>query len=665
VGYNYGSAVVTNCYITGSVRGFGWDVGGLLGFNGGESTVANCYSTNVVTGNINAGGLVGSNYSNSTIYNCYSTGAVDGGDFSGGLVGYSNNSQIINSYSTGNINGRFPTGDSTGGDYAGGLVGINGNYSKITNCYSAGVVNGGQNTGGLVGSNEGHSEIIKSYSLGYVVAGFEIYVLVGGLVGTNADFSKITNCYSRAVVIGNNYDYQATGGGLVGVNYNNSIITNSYSIGHVTGTTYIGGLCGNNNNSATILNSFWDTQTSGTSTGIGGGTSTGATGKTTAEMKTPSTFYNPPASWASSIWVLDVAVNDGYPYFSTGTSAPVVGGEGPISFNSPGNITSLSIGINPGGGSGNITVSKIDDTAINITGILGYVSDYRWVITQTGLNSGFSGQVRFKLSDLPSNGGITNPTTVTVYSRPYPGSGTFVALPTTYDAVAGELVATITHFSEFVFGSDNPLPVELISFSGTAANNKVTLNWQTATEVNNYGFEVERKLEVKGQTGGASTVWEKVGFIEGSGNSNSEKSYSFVDDLTLNHNLTLNNPAPKVQYRLKQIDNDGTFSYSNEVEVEIKNIPTKFAMEQNYPNPFNPSTKIKYSIPSNVKSEMLNVTLKIYDILGNEVATLVNEPQEPGYYEIDFNAKSLASGVYIYRLQYDKNVSVKKMIMMK
>jgi hypothetical protein len=213
---------------------------------------------------------------------------------------------------------------------------------------------------------------------------------------------------------------------------------------------------------------------------------------------------------------------------------------------------------------------------------------------------------------------------------------------------------------------NSPLPVELTSFNAISTESKVTLNWQTATEVNNYGFEVERQT---GALTGSATVWETVGFIEGSGNSNSEKSYSFVDDLTLNHNLTLNNPAPKVQYRLKQIDNDGTFSYSNEVEVEIKNIPTKFVMEQNYPNPFNPSTKIRYSIPQEVigekREEMLNVTLKIYDILGNEVATLVNEPQEPGYYEIDFNAKSLASGVYIYKLQYDKNVSVKKMIMMK
>ena len=213
----------------------------------------------------------------------------------------------------------------------------------------------------------------------------------------------------------------------------------------------------------------------------------------------------------------------------------------------------------------------------------------------------------------------------------------------------------------------NPaLPIELNSFTAKQIDKDVRLEWQTATEVNNYGFEVERlSPSPTSSIREGAYDWEKIGFVTGSGNSNSEKSYSFEDhNLTFNNNLTL-------KYRLKQIDNDGVFNYSKVIEVEIQNAPEEFSLEQNYPNPFNPSTKIKYSVPfgTNRDASLQMVTLKVYDILGNEVATLVNEAKAPGYYEVEFSATNkesqISSGVYIYRISSASFTASKKLVLMK
>lgn len=186
------------------------------------------------------------------------------------------------------------------------------------------------------------------------------------------------------------------------------------------------------------------------------------------------------------------------------------------------------------------------------------------------------------------------------------------------------------------------LPVELVSFTADLNDNKVRLSWQTATEINNYGFEVERKLN--------ENDWNRLGFVEGYGNSSSPKSYLFTDNTLIGGN--------KFQYRLKQIDTDGQFNYSDIVEVEI--LPDSYELFQNYPNPFNPTTKIRYQLPMESK-----VVIKIYDILGSEVVTLLNEEKEPGSYEVEFNATSLSSGTYIYRIVAGDYVEMKKMVLMK
>ena len=195
--------------------------------------------------------------------------------------------------------------------------------------------------------------------------------------------------------------------------------------------------------------------------------------------------------------------------------------------------------------------------------------------------------------------------------------------------------------------SQAPLPVELTSFSASVVSNAVKLNWRTETEVNNYGFEVERKV------GGLHSIignWEKLGFVNGNGNSNSPKSYSFEDK---------NVNTGKYSYRLKQIDNDGQFEYSKTIEVDF-GTPGKFELAQNFPNPFNPETEIRFTLPA-----ASSVKLTVFNLLGQEVKLLVNEYKEAGTHIINFNASDFNSGVYIYRLETNGVTQTHKMTLVK
>ncbi|RPI75669.1 MAG: T9SS C-terminal target domain-containing protein [Ignavibacteriales bacterium] len=189
---------------------------------------------------------------------------------------------------------------------------------------------------------------------------------------------------------------------------------------------------------------------------------------------------------------------------------------------------------------------------------------------------------------------------------------------------------------------ESALPVELTSFSAIAQNNGVALNWSTASEINNQGFEIERKKE--------NTNWTKIAFVNGSGTTSSENNYAYFDK---------NIAAGKYQYRLKQIDFDGSFTYSKVVEV-LAEVPVKFELSQNYPNPFNPATKISYSIPTPG-----HVSLKVFNALGQEVASLVNGFTEAGVHTVDFNATNLNSGIYFYKLETSSLNQVKKMMLIK
>ena len=186
------------------------------------------------------------------------------------------------------------------------------------------------------------------------------------------------------------------------------------------------------------------------------------------------------------------------------------------------------------------------------------------------------------------------------------------------------------------------VPVELTSFTVNVDKDNVNLSWSTATETNNQGFEIQRSS--------GDNDFESVGYVPGFGTTTETQSYSFTDSKVEEGNYS---------YRLKQIDFNGTFDYSDEVTIDVS-VPLEFALEQNYPNPFNPSTVIKYSIP-----EDGFVTVDVYNLLGENVASLVNVIQKAGRYEINFNASNLASGFYVYTLKSGNFNSVKKMLLMK
>jgi hypothetical protein len=246
----------------------------------------------------------------------------------------------------------------------------------------------------------------------------------------------------------------------------------------------------------------------------------------------------------------------------------------------------------------------------------------------------------------------------TIYSAstPLPGNTTFgnlvidkpsgtiqllsdVAVENTFTEENGTLAEN--GYTLWVAGS--PMPVELSSFSAVILDNHIELKWRTETEVNNYGFDILRRAQ--------DDEWEMIGFVEGHGNSNSPKYYEFIDaDLTFTGTYF---------YSLKQIDNDGSYEYSKKLVVDFDS-PNNFKLRQNYPNPFNPSTTISFTLP--VSS---NVSLKIFNALGEETITLVESFLEPGVHTYIFNAEDLATGLYVYQLSTSEATQTRKMLYLK
>ncbi len=195
-----------------------------------------------------------------------------------------------------------------------------------------------------------------------------------------------------------------------------------------------------------------------------------------------------------------------------------------------------------------------------------------------------------------------------------------------------------------ILNSDAPIPVELVSFSAIKVENGVKLSWQTATELNNLGFEIQRIS--------AAQEWQKVEFVKGQGTSTSINEYSHTDK---------NVSSGKYSYRLKQIDFNGDYNYSSIVNIDLTQ-PVQFKLEQNYPNPFNPTTVISYQLPKNSF-----VTLKVYNLLGKEIAALINEYQNAGSYSVPLSVDkfNLSSGTYLYELRAGEFVNIKKMLYLK
>ena len=227
---------------------------------------------------------------------------------------------------------------------------------------------------------------------------------------------------------------------------------------------------------------------------------------------------------------------------------------------------------------------------------------------------------------------------LSVNTSPVVGKG--IMIPGITTDIDGNTRDTIPEIGAHEFPGH--IPVELVSFTAASNGNAVVLSWETATETNNSHFEIEKRTE--------GSSFTSIGRVTGTGTSTQPVKYSFTDN---------NAGSAKVFYRLKQVDFDGTFAYSKEIEVDV-DMPSVYELSQNYPNPFNPTTTIRYAIPEDAK-----VTLEVYSILGELVATLVNDLQPAGKHSVVFNANQFATGTYVYRLTANQTVITKKMLLIK
>lgn len=236
---------------------------------------------------------------------------------------------------------------------------------------------------------------------------------------------------------------------------------------------------------------------------------------------------------------------------------------------------------------------------------------------------------------LSIDGGTTFPYTVL-----RKGGATLATAP----ATTNPFTPTQSQWTTVKFALLNILPVELSSFNISPISGGIQLDWVTSSELNNYGFEIQRGVE------GSDFV--TISFVKGNGTTSNISKYSFVDNISFE-------TSTNISYRLKQVDFDGRYQYSNVLNVDY-DIPTTFGLDQNYPNPFNPSTTINYQLPENGF-----VTLRVFDMLGKQVDILVNEHVNAGRHSITYNANKLSSGVYYYELRMKNYKSIKKFILMK
>jgi hypothetical protein len=330
-------------------------------------------------------------------------------------------------------------------------------------------------------------------------------------------------------------------------------------------------------------------------------------------------------------WAIDLVENLGVYYNGTG----------------PANSVNVFFYTNSGGFPGTLVEQRLNVTptsglatgsfVIPITPAVNLAPGTYWLAIQANLDYGVGGQYGWT-EHLPIG-------TASAWQNPGGGFGT----PCTswgYRVATCGVVGT-AGYDDFAFRiSGQFLPVELSSFTANADFGVVELQWITSTETNNQGFEVQRS---------AGGEFETIAFVDGHGTTTETQVYTYTD-------RSVN--VGSYSYRLKQVDFDGTFEYSDVIDANVP-APAEFALDQNYPNPFNPSTKIEFRLAVDSK-----VTLKVFDVLGQEVASLFNGNFVAGGHSVNFDASSLNSGVYLYRLEAtgvdgSNFVDVKKMILTK
>ncbi len=316
---------------------------------------------------------------------------------------------------------------------------------------------------------------------------------------------------------------------------------------------------------------------------------------------------------------------------------------------------------------GNITGGKLTQVVVTLSGTYSGL---------TNLKLYYSTAASFSVGSSTLLSTVASPSsqvTFDISSTPQPiatSGGYFYVAADLSSGAAGSAMASLDNQTKLTFtnaslngtfsganlSSGNvTLPVEMTTFTAVTTGSTAMLKWSTATEINNYGFEVERRVVSSQNPSNSSSDWEKiawscVGFVEGNGTSSSPHNYVFSDNTI---------SSGTYAYRLKQVNNDGSFKYLQEAQVTIET-PKVFALNQNFPNPFNPTTVISYQLPVTGY-----VSLKVYDMLGRKVATLVNEQKTAGSYLVTFDAHLLPSGVYFYNLQVERFKETKEMVLIK
>ncbi|MFZ4591671.1 MAG: GLUG motif-containing protein [Ignavibacteria bacterium] len=681
-------SVLRDCYSTGNVTGGNYS-GGFVGNNGGYGIIKNCYSTGSVTpnpGNSVVGGFCGQN--SGTITDCFWNTTTSGKATSNGGTGKTTAelktqatftnwdfsaiwgiSGAINSgYPYLSFNPNFWTGSSSS-DWN-----VGGNWSKNT------IPNGSDNV--IIPNVTNKPVIYTTGSAASIVIFANSSLTVSGtliLASALDNTGTFTSSSSSTVTFNGSLPQNTDGFGTIynltidnsaGVTINSgttTIVTNSLTIntGKVLTVNGILQLKGSISNSGTLTTTnaeiWFNGSSAQTTSGLTGtvnnlyiSNSSGVTLSSGLNITSLLYLQFGLLTLGSNNLTIGGAATIGG---TTGASKMVVAtgtGELRKTYTAAGSFT-FPVGDNTGTAeyspvtlnfaSGTFSsayagVKLVNTKHSNNSSATYYLNRY-WTVSSSGI-SGFSCAVA--LTYLPSD--VVGGNESYIWAGKY--NGTTWTLLNQANTGTHTLSGTVTGFSDFSGGQQGVLPVSLSSFTSFVNVRDVKLNWVTDAEANNAGFEVERT----GTRQQAPGNWEKIGYVQGKGTTNEQTSYTFSDTKL---------STGKYQYRLKQIDNNGNFEYHNlNGDVEV-GVPKKYEMSQNYPNPFNPMTKIDFQLPNDGK-----VSLKIYDITGREIATLVNnEFKKADYYTVMFNGSSLSSGVYFYRIAADKYVMTKKMVLLK
>jgi surface protein len=342
-------------------------------------------------------------------------------------------------------------------------------------------------------------------------------------------------------------------------------------------------------------------------------------------------------------WTInDAGQASGCPSDLAASDAQTVDGDGSVQFTS-----GVSVAFSGTSGSGRVTAGRYSDPPRSVGGISeSNVSSYRVVIVGgPGLSFDGNTEVRFDVSEFD---GIGAPNEVTVYSRPVPGSDSVSSLPTSYDSGSGEIVAETGHFSELVFASnsdDNPLPVELAGFDATSDHEAVHLTWNTVSETDNAGFEVQRRPD-------GAEAWTDVGFVEGAGTTDQPRQYRYTVEKDL---------APGTHhFRLRQVDTDGSAHLSRAITVE-RTMTEPVRLTSPAPNPVQNRATVSIAV-----KEAQTTTLRLYNVLGQQVAILYRGTPTAGEAQrVDLSARKLSSGVYFLRLQAGERTRMQRLTVVK